>query len=255
MGWSFHQVGPSPGDVLGPEGLRQMGRFAARLFPPDLSGPVVADALVGAGETLAIALSGTVLALAVGAPLAVLGTRTLQFEGVLFERESPGWRRLPRLGIFALARLTLSLLRTVPEIVWALIAVFAVGLGPFPGVLALGLHTGGVLGKLFAEVLEEVPAAPLESLQASGASRPAVLLYGVLPQALPQCLAYALYRWEVNIRAAAVLGFVGAGGLGQRIHIALSLFLERELLTLLLVTYGMVTLVDALSGWLRRRLV
>jgi phosphonate transport system permease protein len=144
-------------------------------------------------------------------------------------------------------------LRTIPEIVWALIFVFAVGLGPFPGVLALGFHTGGVLGKLFGEVLEDVPSRPLETLQAGGTPRTAILSYGILPQALPQSLAYALYRWEVNIRAAAVLGFVGAGGLGQRIHIAISLFLENQLLILLLAIYLMVTLVDALSAWLRRR--
>jgi phosphonate transport system permease protein len=104
-------------------------------------------------------------------------------------------------------------------------------------------------------VLEDVAAQPLEALQAGGARRPAILLYGILPQALPQFLAYSLYRWEVNIRAAAVLGFVGAGGLGQRIHIAISLFLENQLLTLILAVYLMVTLVDALSGWLRRRII
>jgi phosphonate transport system permease protein len=148
----------------------------------------------------------------------------------------------------------LNVLRTIPEIVWALIFVFLVGLGPFPGVLALGVHTGGVLGKLFGEALEDVDPRPLEALQGTGASRLRILLYGVLPQALPQFLAYALYRWEVNIRAAAVLGFVGAGGLGQRIHIAISLFLENQLLTLILAVYVMVTLVDALSAFLRRRL-
>ena len=117
--------------------------------------------------------------------------------------------------------------------------------------LAVGFHTGGVLGKLFGEVLEDVDPAPLEALQATGAGRLQILLYGVLPQ----FVSYALYRWEVNIRAAAVLGFVGAGGLGQRIHVTISLFLEHQLLTLILAIYAMVTLVDALSAWLRRRLV
>ena len=128
------------------------------------------------------------------------------------------------------------------------------GLGPFPGVLALGVHTGGVLGKLFGETLEDVDPRPVEALQATGASRLGILLYGVLPQALPQFLAYSLYRWEVNIRAAAVLGFLGAGGLGQRIYFAISLFLENQLLTLILAVYLMVTVVDALSAFLRRRL-
>ncbi|HUE96337.1 MAG TPA: phosphate/phosphonate ABC transporter permease [Longimicrobiaceae bacterium] len=149
----------------------------------------------------------------------------------------------------------LNLLRTVPEILWALLFVFMVGLGPFPGVLALAFHTGGVLGKLFGEILEDVDPRPLEALQATGAGRLRILLYGVLPQAAPQLLSYALYRWEVNIRAAAVLGFVGAGGLGQRIHVTISLFLGHQLLTLVLAIYAMVTLVDALSAYLRRRLV
>jgi phosphonate transport system permease protein len=130
-----------------------------------------------------------------------------------------------------------------------------VGLGPFPGVLALGFHTGGVLGKLFGEVLEDVDPAPLEALHAAGASRFTVIVYGVLPQALPQFVSYALYRWEVNIRAAAVMGFVGAGGLGQQIYVAISLFHEHQLLTLILAIYVIVTLVDALSAYLRARLV
>jgi phosphonate transport system permease protein len=138
---------------------------------------------------------------------------------------------------------------------WALIFVFLVGLGPFPGVLALGVHTGGVLGKLFGEVLEEVDLQPIESLQSTGAGRLQILFYGIVPQILPQFVSYILYRWEVNIRVAAVLGFVGAGGLGQRIHIAISLFLENQLLTLLIVLYIMVTAVDYLSAYLRRRVM
>jgi phosphonate transport system permease protein len=177
------------------------------------------------------------------------------FSGILYAREDLGWRRYPRIGVYVAAKLMLNVLRTIPEIVWALIFVFAVGLGPFPGALALGCHTGGVLGKLFGEVLEDVDPHPLETLQAGGARRAAILFYGVLPQAWPQFLAYTLYRWEVNIRAAAVLGFVGAGGLGQRIHIAISLFLEHQLLTLILAIYVMVTLVDALSAFLRRQVV
>ena len=138
---------------------------------------------------------------------------------------------------------------------WALIFVFLVGLGPFPGVLALGVHTGGVLGKLFAEVLEDVDLQPIESLQSTGAGKVQILFYGILPQVLPQFISYTLYRWEVNIRVAAVLGFVGAGGLGQRIHIAMSLFLEQQLLTLLIALYILVTAVDYLSAYLRRRAV
>lgn len=255
VAWSARGTGVDPATLLSAEAFRQMGIYAVKLFPPDLSAPILREAGYGAVETFAISLVGTTLAVLIALPLAFLATRTVLFDGILYAREDLGWRRYPRVAVYLAAKAVLNLLRTIPEIVWALIFVFAVGLGPFPGVLALGFHTGGVLGKLFGEVLEDVAPQPLETLQAAGASRPAILVYGILPQALPQFLAYALYRWEVNIRAAAVLGFVGAGGLGQRIHIAISLFLEHQLLTLILAIYLMVTLVDALSGWLRRRVI
>lgn len=253
--WSARGTQTDLGTLLSREALRQMGTYAAKLFPPDLSAPILREAAIGAVETFAISLVGSCLAALIALPLALLATRTMLFDGILYAREDLGWRRYPRIALYVAAKGVLNLLRTIPEIVWALIFVFAVGLGPFPGVLALGFHTGGVLGKLFGEVLEDVAPEPLETLQAGGAPRTAILLYGILPQALPQFLAYTLYRWEVNIRAAAVLGFVGAGGLGQRIHIAISLFLDAQLLTLILAIYVMVTLVDVLSAWLRRRVI
>ena len=254
--WSYHGTEVDLGSLLGGEGRRQMAAYLGKLFPPDLSRAVLWGAARGAVETFAISFLGSLLAAGLALPLAVLTTRSLLYRGILYDggrRQRPA--RALRVGLYAGAKALLNLLRTIPEIVWALIFVFLVGLGPFPGLLALGFHTGGVLGKLFGEVLEDVDPRPLEALQATGASRLRILLYGVLPQAAPQCLSYALYRWEVNIRAAAVLGFVGAGGLGQQIHIAVSLFLENQLLTLLLAIYALVTLVDAASAYLRRRLV
>jgi phosphonate transport system permease protein len=254
--WSYHGTGVSPGELLSGESARQIAAYAVKLFPPDLSGPTLRSAALGALETFAISFVGSVLSVCIAAPLALLTTRTVLYHGILYAGRplSPRARAF-RVGAYAAAKALLNLLRTIPEILWALIFVFMVGLGPFPGVLALGFHTGGVLGKLFGEVLEDVDPRPLEALQSTGASRLRIVLYGILPQAAPQCLSYALYRWEVNIRAAAVLGFVGAGGLGQRIHVAISLFLENQLLTLILAIYLLVTLVDALSAWLRRWLV
>lgn len=254
--WSIAGLGLDPTVLLSREALAQMLAYAGRLFPPDLSAAAVNDAARGAVETFAISFVGSVLAVVIALPLAAGAARTLLYQGVLFEARPPGWAsRAWRVGTFLTVRAVLNVLRTVPEVVWALILVFMVGLGPFPGVLALGVHTGGVLGKLFAEVLEDVDPRPLEALQATGAGRFSILLYGVLPQALPQFASYALYRWEVNIRAAAILGFVGAGGLGQRIYVAISLFHEQQLLTLILAVYAMVTLVDALSAYVRSRLV
>jgi phosphonate transport system permease protein len=253
--WSYHGTGIDPVALLGGDALRQIATYATRLFPPDLSPPALRAAAAGAVETFAISFVGSLLAVAIALPLALATARTLLYRGVLFEGGRPGrGRRAGGVAVYAAAKALLNVLRTIPEVVWALVFVFMVGLGPFPGVLALGLHTGGVLGKLFGEVLEDVDPRPLEALQSTGASRFRILCYGVLPQALPQFIAYALYRWEVNIRAAAIMGFVGAGGLGQRIHIAISLFLEHELLTLILAIYVIVTVVDALSAWLRARL-
>ena len=254
--WAYNGTRVDLGALVGGEGRRQIATYVTKLFPPDLSTKTLWDAGAGAVETFAISFVGSLLAVVLALPLSALTARTLLYRGILFEGRRLGpLSRGIRIGIYVTAKALLNVLRTIPEIVWALIFVFLVGLGPFPGVLALGFHTGGVLGKLFGEVLEEVDPRPLEVLQSAGASRVAVLFYGVLPQAAPQFLSYALYRWEVNIRAAAILGFVGAGGLGQRVYVAISLFLENQLLTLILAIYVMVTLVDALSAYLRRRLV
>jgi phosphonate transport system permease protein len=254
--WSWHGTRVDAGALLGGEGLRQIAEYVTKLFPPDLSRAALRDAAAGAVETFAISLVGSVLSVCLAFPLALGATRTILYRGVLYEGQRLGvGDKALRVGIRVASKALLAVLRTVPEIVWALIFVFVVGLGPFPGVLALGFHTGGVLGKLFGEVLEDVDPRPLEALQSTGASRLTIVLYGILPQALPQFVSYALYRWEVNIRAAAVMGFVGAGGLGQRIYVAISLFHEHQLLTLILTIYVMVTLVDALSAWLRARLV
>ena len=256
IAWSYRGTGVDLGSLLGGEALRQMAAYVVRLFPPDLSPATLREAAVGAVETFAISFLGSLLAICLALPLSLLTTRTLLYQGILYEGHTLSRASLMfRVGVCVAGKALLRVLRTIPELLWAVIFVFMVGLGPFPGALALGFHTAGVLGKLFGEVLEDVDPRPLEALQSTGASRVRILLYGMLPQAAPQFVSYALYRWEVNIRAAAILGLVGAGGLGQRIHVAISLFLERELLTLILAVYVMVTLVDALSASLRRRVI
>ncbi|MBI3988267.1 MAG: phosphonate ABC transporter, permease protein PhnE [candidate division NC10 bacterium] len=250
--WSYRGVEGDLAGLFTGEAGGEIIVYFGRLFPPDLSAPLLAEAVSGAWETLAISLLGTAFAVLLAFPLALLASHTLTYAGPLFEMAGKG-RKALGFGMYASARALLNLLRTIPELVWALLFVFVAGLGPFPGVLALAVHTGGVLGKLFGEVFENVERRPLEALQGTGASRLQILLYGILPQALPQLISYTLYRWEVNIRAAAILGFVGAGGLGQRIHIAINLFLDHQLLTLLLILYLLVVLVDALSAYLRRK--
>jgi len=254
--WSYRGSEIHLSQLFSREGGGQVLTYLMRLFPPDLSGNVLSDALMGALETFAISFLSVLMAVAIALSLVFFGSRNLVYSGLLYEMEARGgWRRGSRRIPYLLAKGILNFLRTVPEMVWALIFVFLVGLGPFPGVLALGVHTGGVLGKLFGEVLENVDPQPVESLQSTGARRMQILFYGIFPQVLPQFISYTLYRWEVNIRVAAVLGFLGAGGLGQRIYIAISLFLENQLLTLLLVLYVLVTIVDYLSAYLRRRVI
>ncbi|MFQ5946220.1 MAG: phosphonate ABC transporter, permease protein PhnE [Anaerolineae bacterium] len=252
--WSARGTGVDLAMLLS-EGPRAILAYVTRLFPPELSPEFLTDTAWGTLETLAISIMGSLLSMVVALSLVFFTSANLIYAGVLFEREQAGSvRRGLRLSVYLVAKSLLNVLRSIPEIVWATVFVFAVGLGPFPGVLALGVHNGGVLGKLFGEVLENVDRRPIEALQATGASRFQILIYGILPQALPQFLSYSLYRWEVNIRAAAILGLVGAGGLGQQIHIAVSLFLENQLLTLLLAIYLVVTLVDYLSAYLRSRI-
>jgi phosphonate transport system permease protein len=151
-------------------------------------------------------------------------------------------------------RVLLNILRSIPELVWAALLLVAAGLGPFAGTLALAAHTSGVLGRLFADALENVEPLPEASLRTNGAAPLAAFLYATLPQALPQMLSYTLYRWENNIRAAAVLGVVGAGGLGQMLKYHLSLFQMQKAATVILAMLLLVALVDGASFWLRRLL-
>ena len=222
--------------MLSGESLRLMATFVREFFPPDTTPAFLARAAWGALQTFAVATVGTLLAVAGGALLA-----------------------LPAAGRFgsagrAAARLVLNLLRSVPELVWAALMVIAAGLGPFAGTLALALHTSGVLGRLYAESLENAPAAPERALRDAGSGRVAAFTYATLPLVTAQGVAYALYRLEMNIRMAAVLGFVGAGGLGQMLYFHLSLFQQAQAATLLIAMFVLVFAVDALSAWVRARL-
>lgn len=219
------------------EAARAMAKFIAEFFPPDMSRAFVAKVAAAALQTLAVSALGTLIAVAAGAVIA------LPAAG----RWGAAWRPA--------ARFLLNLLRSVPELVWAVLMVLAAGLGPFAGVLALALHTTGVLGRLYADALQAAPPEPERALLQAGSGAAAAFTYGSLPLIVPQALAYALYRWEMNIRMAAVLGFVGAGGLGQLLYFHLSLFQQAQAATVLLAMFGLVVVVDGLSAWWRRSLV
>ena len=214
-----------------------MGRFIGEFFPPDLSAAFSVKVLRASFETLAMSALGTLLAVVLGLLLALPAARL-----------HAGDRALAR----GPAHLLLNVLRSIPELVWAALLLISAGLGPFAGTLALALHTTGVLGRLFAQSLENAPPGPAFALRAQGVGNLRVLLYATLPQVLPQLMSYTLYRWENNIRAAAVLGVVGAGGLGQLLAFHMGLFHMDKTCTILGAMLILVALVDALSYAARR---
>lgn len=234
---SFAYLQFDGGALLSREGLAQMADYAGEFLQPDLSPAHLRAIGRGALETLAMSAIGTLLAAMLGLLLAL-----------------PAAGRCGRPAKIA-ARLLLNGLRAIPELVWAALMVLAAGLGPNAGTLALALHTAGVLGRLFAEALENTPSAPADALRLAGSGRIAAFCHGSLPTLWPQLMAYILYRWENNIRMASVLGFVGAGGLGQMLHFSLSLFQQAQAATIILAMLAMVLAVDALSGWARQRWV
>jgi len=237
------------------EGRRNLLKFVAGMFPPDLSWRFLQLMVRPAVETIQISIMGTGIAILIGLPLGLLATSSLTWSGLLSEMVFSRARRLLGFGPYAVARALLSAFRAIPEFVWAFMFVRAVGLGPFPGVLAIGVSYGGMLGKVYSEILESVNPSPLEALQATGASKLKIILYGLLPQAFPNLVAYTLYRWECAIRASAILGFVGAGGIGQQIEISMRMFNFHEVLTLISILALMVTGVDYLSAKVRQAIL
>jgi phosphonate transport system permease protein len=240
-----------PGVLVDGTAIANVIRFVGGAVPPRLAPDFLALMVRPALETIQISVMGTAIAVVIGIPLGLLATSTLTWRGVLHERTSRLGRLLVGLAPYAISRALLSVFRSIPEYVWAFMFVRAVGLGPFPAVLAIGVAYGGMLGKVYSEILENVNPRPLETLQAAGASRAGVVLYGLVPQALPHVIAYTLYRWECAIRASAVLGFVGAGGLGQQLELSMRMFQFDEVLTLLGMLFALVAAVDWISGRVR----
>ncbi len=231
---SFAYLSLDFGQLFSADAAGEMLRFLLSFFPPELSRTFLSKTADSMLETLAVSAIGTLCATVLGFVLA-----------------------LPASGMYgaslrALSRLLLNLLRAVPELVWATLTVLVAGLGPFAGTLALALHTAGVLGRLFAETLENAPDAPARALADAGTSRATAFVYGTLPCVKPQFMAYVLYRWETNIRMAAILGFVGAGGLGQMLYYELSLFHLPRAFTVIAAMLVLAAFVDTASAVLRR---
>ena len=216
--------------ITGASGIADIVR---RAWPPDIAR--LPDALWPALETVDIALFGTTVAVVLALPMAVLAARNTT----------------PGAPFHAGARGVIAFARAVPDLIWALIFVTAVGLGPFPGALAISVHSVGMLGRLFSEVIEDMDMAPVEVLTTTGATRLQIFSHAVVPS----LLGIALYRFDENIRSSLVLGFVGAGGIGFELLTAMNLFQYKTVFLLLLVTFVLVVAAERFSGWLRRKII
>jgi phosphonate transport system permease protein len=217
------------------EGVPSLFSLVGEMFPPNFS--EVRSWLKPLVDTLAMSVAGTAIAVMLSLPLALLAARNTA----------------PHPMLYHLARGLLNVLRSIPELILGIVFVAAVGFGALPGVLALGLHSVGMVGKFFAEAIEHADPAPVEAARAAGLSPLQVVLHGTLPQVLPQLADTAVYRWEYNFRASTVMGMVGAGGIGFELIGSLRIMQYREVSAILLVILAMVTLVDSFSGFLRKK--
>jgi phosphonate transport system permease protein len=230
------------GTELSPRALAE-GSTGARtllrgLASPDLSGEFLRVCLDAVVQTAQISIAGLLLAATVGVPLALLLARNVEAPAV----------------VRAAVRLLAAGLRGVPDLLWALLFVAMIGPGPAAGVLAVAIHGAGMLAKLGAEQLEAVKPAPIEALRLTGANRTSVAVLGVVPEARANLASLLLYQWECNVRTSTVLGFVGAGGIGQELAVSLRLFRYDELSTLVLAVLALILVVDLLSRLIRRRM-
>lgn len=224
-----------------------MGKFIASFFPPALSPEFLALVMRSTLETLAIATAGMAIALVIACPLSLIVARNLSISRI---GPGPGYLagRIVRLP----ARFLLVLFRSIPEIVWALLFVRAVGLGPAAGVLAIGVAYSGMLGKVYSEILESNDPRPAAALFETGGGRIQAFFYGTWPVALPELVSYSVYRWECAVRASVIMGFVGAGGLGQQMELSMRMLNGGEVSTILIVFLLLVMLADGVSAVLRR---
>jgi len=223
-----------PQDLI--TGIHGMADFIRRAIPPDFT--KLPSTFWPTLQTVDIALFGTLVGIVIALPLALLAAANIT----------------PSRYAYYVARGVIGFTRAVPDLVWALLFVTAVGLGPFPGGLALGVHSVGMLGRLFAETIEQMDMAPIHALELTGARRLQVFTHGIVPTILPSLLGISLYRLDENIRSSLVLGFVGAGGIGFQLLTAMNLFQYQEVSLLLIIIFVIVLGAERISAALRERL-
>jgi phosphonate transport system permease protein len=237
-----------PWALFEPASLEVTGKFLGSFLPPAHSADFLAMVARESWRTVAIATAGMTLALVLALPLTLLSARVLSISALSGRMaRGPFWLRQA-------VRALLIVLRSVPELVWALVFVRVVGLGPTAGVLAIALTYGGMLGKVYAEILESGEAHATQTLLRNGSSRLQAFFFGLLPQNAGELTSYTVYRWECAIRSSVVLGFVGAGGLGQQLDNSMKMFNGGEVFTMLAVFVALVALADRISAGLRKAL-
>jgi len=261
--WGIAGTNASPRTFV--EGIPNIWDFVTRMFPPAFETqqdslmtppvdlvlftiprvgfesitfpmPTIVFALI---ETIQMAIIGTALAIVLSIPFALLAARNVA----------------PHPAVYQVSRMLLNWNRAIPDLIFALIFVSAVGLGPFGGVLALGIGSIGFMGKVYAESIEAIDPQQVKAIQATGANRMQAIFYSVFPQALPMVTSYSLLLFESNVRSATILGLVGAGGVGFTITKYMALFQYDRLLGALIFIILMVTIVDRFSDWLRSKLI
>lgn len=237
-----------PWILVEPDNLKPTVQFLTSFFPPATHAEFLSMVVRETWRTVAMATAGITLALVLAIPLALLSARVLSLSAL-----SGRMDRLPA-ALRQVCRWALIVLRSMPELVWALIFVRVVGLGPTAGVLAIALSYGGMLGKVYGEILESADGHATATLLRNGGGRLQGFFYALLPQCAAELTSYTVYRWECAIRSSVILGFVGAGGLGQQLDNSMKMFAGGEVATLLLVFMALVALADAASARLRRAL-
>ncbi len=235
-----------PWTMLEPDALRSTARFVGDFLPPKIEPEFLLLVARECWRTVAIATAGMALALLIAIPLTLVSTSVLSVSAL------PGRMHALPFALRQAVRGLLIVLRSVPELVWALVFVRVVGLGPTAGVLAIALTYGGMLGKVYGEILESDERQATHALLRNGAGRLQAFFYALLPQSASELTSYTVYRWECAIRSSAVLGFVGAGGLGQQMDNSMKMFQGSEVATMLIVFMLLVGLADTASAWLRR---
>jgi phosphonate transport system permease protein len=228
--------------------LKPTLRFLGDFFPPKLDAEFLLLVAKETWRTVAMATAGIALALVLAIPLSLLSVRVLSVSALAGPMAT-----LPAV-LRTVLRWAMVVLRSVPELIWALVFVRVVGLGPTAGVIAIALTYGGMLGKVYAEILESGESHATQSLLRNGSGRLQAFCYALLPQNAAELTSYTVYRWECAIRSSAVLGFVGAGGLGQLMDSSMKMFNGSEVATMLIVFMALVWLADLASAWLRRAL-